>query len=74
MDIIEIIAQYVWPLVLGWNVYLFGRIHTQEKAHAECRLFCARNYTSKEDLERMFDGFEKRFDEKFLMVVKLIEK
>ncbi|MGB3222526.1 MAG: hypothetical protein WBB23_06975 [Desulforhopalus sp.] len=74
MDIIELIARYIWPLVLGWNIYLFGRIHAQEKAHAECRLFCARNYTSKTDLERMFNGFEKRFDEKFSMVVKLVEK
>ena len=74
MDIIELIARYIWPLVLGWNIYLFGRIHAQEKAHAECKLFCARSYISKADLKDMFDSFEKRMDEKFDMVLKLADR
>jgi hypothetical protein len=73
MQIVELIAKYVWPLVLGWNIFLFNGVRAQELAHIEYRLFVAENYTSKADLKNMFDGFEKRFDEKFSMVVKLAD-
>jgi hypothetical protein len=73
MQIAELIVKYVWPLILGWNIFLFNGVRAQELAHIEYRLFVAENYTSKADLKNMFDGFEKRFDEKFSMVVKLAD-
>jgi len=74
MEIIEIIARYVWPAVLAWNIYLFTGLRSQELAHIEYKLFVAENYTSKDDLKTMFDAFERRFDDKFRMLAKLVDK
>ncbi len=74
MQIAELIARYIWPLILGWNIFLFNGFRAQELALVEYRLFVSENYTSKADLKNMFDGFETRFDEKISMVVKLVDK
>jgi hypothetical protein len=73
MEIAELIARYLWPMVLGWNIFLFKGVRAQEQAHAEYKLYVAQNYTSKTDLKDMFDGFERRFDEKFSMVLNLTD-
>jgi hypothetical protein len=73
MQIAELVVKYVWPLILGWNIFLFDGVRSQQLEHLQYRLFVSEHYTSKADLKNMFDGFEKRFDEKFSMVVTLVD-
>ncbi|MEZ6853129.1 hypothetical protein [Halodesulfovibrio aestuarii] len=71
-EIFEWIARYVWPFVLMWNVYLFQYAQTSRNQLQEFKLYVARNYTSKQDLEKMLAGFEDRFEKRFEQLFQLI--
>lgn len=71
-EIFEWIARYVWPFVLMWNVYLFQYAQTSRRELQDFKLYVARNYTSKQDLEKMLAGFEDRFDKRFEQLFQLI--
>lgn len=71
-EIFEWIARYVWPFVLMWNVYLFQYAQASRSQLQDFKLYVARNYTSKQDLEKMLAGFEDRFDKRFEQLFQLI--
>lgn len=66
-ETLDFVARYVWPLVVMWNVYLFRTL-------TNLRLKIAEEYTSKQDLQKMFTDFESRLAERFTLFEKIIKK
>lgn len=73
-ELFEFVARYIWPAVLLWNVYLFQCYLETNTALQDYKLHVAQHYTSKQDLEKMLGGFEKRFDKRFDQLFQLINK
>lgn len=69
-EFVEIAARYIWPLVLGAFIFLCGRVQQLERTVYEQRLHVAENYTSKNDLEKMFSDFERRMDKRLDHLVR----
>jgi len=67
----ELFAKYVWPAVLAWNVFLYQHVQATQMAIYEDRLTIAREYTSKKDLEKMFDDLENRIDKRLSEMISL---
>ena len=60
----EMFLKYLWPVLLAWNIFLYQQIQASNSVMYEFRLEVARNYTSKRDLEKLFDDFERRMDKR----------
>ncbi|GAB6177962.1 hypothetical protein JCM16814_28530 [Desulfobaculum senezii] len=71
-EIMELFARHVWPFLILWNCYLFQVAQTSQTRLQNFQLYVARNYTSKQDLEKMLEGFEDRFDKRFEQLFQLI--
>jgi hypothetical protein len=63
---------WIWPVILGWNIYLFNADLAHERALAQHRLFAAENYADKKDLEKMFIRLEERLDKRFTLLEQRI--
>lgn len=77
MEYLELALRYIWPAVLGWNLYLFrriGEVQDIKLALAAYKLEVAKEYTTKADLEKMFESLEKRLDERLTLFVDSLKK
>lgn len=72
-ELAELIARYVWPLLIVWNGYIFTVTQEQKEEMFQFRLHVAENYTGKKDLKEMFDQFEDRFDQRFEDFLKTLK-
>ena len=70
-EALTIFARYVWPALLAWNIYLYRQIQANRRDMYEYRISMARDYTSKRDLEKMFDDFERRMDKRLEQIIAI---
>lgn len=74
MEAAEFFARYLWPLLLGWNLFLYNSSNKNKEALNAFQLEVAKDYASKKDLEKLFSDFEARFNKQIEQLIALQRK
>ena len=73
-EFLDLVARYVWPLLLSVLVVLFTQMQDLNHNQYELRLHVAENYTSKQDLKEMLAALEERMDKRLGQLLATLNK
>lgn len=73
-EFLDLVARYVWPLLLSVLVVLFTQMQDLNRNQYELRLHVAENYTSKQDLKEMLAALEERMDKRLGQLLATLNK
>ena len=69
-QLLEVFGSYVWPLLVGAFLYLHRMGRRNERELSDLRVYVAKNYNNKEELNNLQQHFDTRIEDVKQLIIK----